>query len=150
MYSQLLAPNLCWTVRNKLSLFEMKTSYHGECLNNFIHLLHWWRKLISSLHSPIYLFSLLMKVNSFVHTFHGIISICYWLKNISWAPYCSQSSFLYKHYKFKIFWILWKMTFKTNVSLGYWNVSWQFTLPFHLFHPFAFLSFFLSTYLLWK
>ena len=26
---------------------------------------------------------------------------------------------MHEHYKYKIFWVLWKMTFKTNVSLAY-------------------------------
>ena len=39
--------------------------------------------------------------------------------------------FFLEHDKFKIFWILWKMTFKINGSLVYCNVScWQFNWPF--------------------
>ena len=55
--------------------------------------------------------------------------------------------FWHEHDKFKIFWILWKMTFKTNFSLVYCNasccqVSTYFTLPstsstFPLFNYFS-------------
>ena len=82
VFSQLLAFSLCWTVSKILS-YCMKLKHTKESAwTIIIHLLHWFKKkkLISSLHSPIYLFSFFMHWNSFVHTFHGIISIFYWFK----------------------------------------------------------------------
>ena len=88
VFSQLLAFSLCWTVSKIFSYFMKLKHTKESAWTIFIHLLHWFKKtLISSLHSPIYLFSFLMQLNSLVHTFHGIIYIYYWLKNISWALY---------------------------------------------------------------
>ena len=62
VFSQLLAFSLCWTVSKILS-YCMKLKHTKEnAWTIFIHLLHWCKKtLISSLHSPIYLFSFLMQ-----------------------------------------------------------------------------------------
>ena len=89
VFSQLLAFNLCWTVSKILSYFMKLKHYTKESAWIFLSIccIDLKKTLISSLHSPIYLFSFLMQLNSLVHTFHGIIYIYYWLKNISWALY---------------------------------------------------------------
>ena len=96
VFSQLLAFSLCWTVSKILS-YCMKLKHTKESAwTIFIHLCHWLKKkLISSLHSLIYLFSFLMQWNSYVHTFHGIIYICYWLKIFLGPCIVSKIEFLF-------------------------------------------------------
>ena len=62
VFSQLLAFSLCWTVSKILS-YCMKLKHTKEIAwTIFTHLLHLFKKkLVSSLHSPIYLFSFLMQ-----------------------------------------------------------------------------------------
>ena len=112
------------------------------------------KKLISSLHSPIYLFIFFFNAIKLVcaHFPWNNLSLLliekYFLGPVLFLKF---NFFFLEHDKFKIFWILWKMIFKRNVSLVYCNVScWQFNLSFQFFHPFSFLLFFLSKSLFWE
>ena len=59
-----------------LSMYEIKVPYHGKCLNNFYSLVAMHQKLTRLLRSLVrFLCFATRELKSFVHIFHGIISI---------------------------------------------------------------------------
>ena len=59
-----------------LSMYEIKVPYHGKCFNNFYSLVAMHQKLTRLLRSLVrFLCFVTRELKSFVHIFHGIISI---------------------------------------------------------------------------
>ena len=57
-------------------MYEIKVPYDGKCLNNFYSLVAMHQKLTSLLRSLVrFLCFVTRELKSFVHIFHGIISI---------------------------------------------------------------------------
>ena len=63
VFSQAFAANLWIEIWKNLSLYEIKTSYHGKCLNDFTHQLRCIRKLTRLLRSLVGIFDASQLVN---------------------------------------------------------------------------------------